>query len=64
MGLIDRCVRIETRQATKDELLSKHTTEHIELLKNTESYNDIELEQLSSKYDSVYIHPVCWKHLI
>jgi len=56
LGLIDRCIKISSRQATKEELLSKHTTEHIDLLESTEHYNDEELEQLSSRYDSIYIH--------
>lgn len=59
MGLIDRCIKIESRHATKDELLLKHTVEHINLLENTRHYSNIELEEMSSKYDSIYIHPVC-----
>lgn len=58
MGLIDRCVRIEARRAEKRELLSKHTAEHIDLLESTENYGVNELERISSKYDSIYIHPV------
>jgi len=58
LGLIDRCVKIEARQATKDELLYKHTAGHVELLESTENYNENQLERTSSKYDSIYIHPV------
>lgn len=58
MGLIDRCVKIETRPAIREELLSKHTAEHVDLLKNTETYCGKKLERMSSKYDSVYLHPV------
>lgn len=60
MGLIDRCIKITTRQATREELLSKHTAQHIDLLKKSEDYSDDKLEHMSSKYDSVYIHPVCF----
>lgn len=59
MGLIDRCIKISSRQATKEELLSKHTAEHIDLLESTEHYNVEKLEQLSSRYDSIYVHNVC-----
>lgn len=33
--------------------------EHIDLLESTEHYNDEQLEQLSSRYDSIYVHNVC-----
>lgn len=63
MGLIDRCIKIKTRQATKEEILSKHTAEHINLLESTENFNSNKLEHVSSKYDSIYVHPVsCFKH--
>lgn len=58
LGLIDRCIKIDTRLATKEELLSKHTAEHVDLLESTENYTDEELERVSSKYDSIYLHPV------
>lgn len=60
MGLIDRCVKIETRHATKEELLSKHTVEHIDLLKSTENLSDEMLENMASNYDSIYFHPVSY----
>ncbi|XP_026812396.1 histone deacetylase 6-like [Rhopalosiphum maidis] len=61
LGLIDRCIKISSRQATKEELLSKHTAEHIDLLESTEHYNDEELEELSSRYDSIYLHHSTYK---
>lgn len=62
--MIDRCIKIETRQATEEEILSKHTAEHINLLESTENFNDNELEHVSSKYDSIYVHPVsCFKRI-
>ncbi|XP_025203106.1 histone deacetylase 6-like [Melanaphis sacchari] len=61
LGLIDRCTKISSRQATKEELLSKHMKEHIDLLESTEHYNDEELEQLSSRYDSIYLHHSTYK---
>ncbi|XP_008185547.1 histone deacetylase 6 isoform X1 [Acyrthosiphon pisum] len=56
LGLINRCIKISSRQATKEELLSKHTVEHIDLLESTEHYNDEKLEKFSSRYDSIYVH--------
>lgn len=64
LGLIDRCIKIDTRQATKEEILTKHTAEHINLLEKTENSNDRELEHISSKYDSIYIHPVRRKQIL
>ncbi|XP_012278697.1 histone deacetylase 6 isoform X2 [Orussus abietinus] len=58
LGLVERCKRIESRHATDDELLLKHTRTQIDFLKATEKCNDVEkLEKLSSKYDAIYIHP-------
>ncbi|XP_050435603.1 polyamine deacetylase HDAC10-like [Adelges cooleyi] len=56
LGLIERCVRIETRPATREELLCVHTAKHIDRLKETENYSEQDLEQLSSEYDSIYLH--------
>ncbi|KAE9544638.1 hypothetical protein AGLY_000180 [Aphis glycines] len=61
LGLIDRCIKIPSRHATKEELLSKHMVEHIDLLESTEHYNDEQLEQLSSRYDSIYVHNSTYK---
>ncbi|XP_055910185.1 histone deacetylase 6 isoform X1 [Eupeodes corollae] len=58
LGLLDRCQRIPSRRATKDEILLKHTDEHYELLKTTANMKDeAKLEDLSSQFDSIYLHP-------
>jgi len=58
MKLFERCKQLEPRMATKEEILMKHTAEHYELLKSTSNCTDEEhLEDLSSKYDAIYIHP-------
>ncbi|KAG5326611.1 HDAC6 deacetylase, partial [Pseudoatta argentina] len=60
LGLVQRCKLIEPRRATENELLSKHSKKQIDILKATDDAMDSEnLELLSSKYDCVYIHPVC-----
>jgi histone deacetylase 6 len=61
LNLIKRCKYIPSRKAEYHELLLKHTPAHIELLKSTENYNNVhELEELSSKYDAIYFHPVSY----
>lgn len=60
LGLVQRCKLIEPRYATENELLSKHSQKQIDILKATDGSMDSEnLELISSKYDCVYIHPVC-----
>lgn len=60
LGLIERCLKIEGRLATNNELLTKHSQEMIDILKSTDdSYDNDVLETLSSKFDAVYFHPVC-----
>lgn len=59
LKLIERCKPISSRSATIDEVLIKHTKEHYDVLKATSDSTDNEqLEDLSSRYDAVYIHPV------
>lgn len=58
LKLLERCKELKPRMATKDEVLSKHTEEQYELLKSTKnSQKEDELEELSSHYDAIYIHP-------
>ncbi|VVC32623.1 Histone deacetylase superfamily,Histone deacetylase domain [Cinara cedri] len=65
LGLIDRCVKIDARPATREELLSKHTIEHVDLLKSTQDLHDEELlENISSEYDSIYLHPFTYKQCL
>lgn len=60
LGLVQRCKLIKARLATENELLMKHSQKHIDILKATDGCTDSEnLELLSSKYDAVYVHPVC-----
>ncbi|KAJ8257781.1 hypothetical protein GJAV_G00189620 [Gymnothorax javanicus] len=56
-GLLSRCVRIEARAATEDELLLVHTREYVELMKSTQNMTQNNLKVLSDNYDSVYLHP-------
>jgi hypothetical protein len=55
---------LEPREATEEEILMKHSVEQIEILKATSECQDEEfLEELSSRYDAIYIHPVSRKVL-
>lgn len=59
LQLIERCHPIRSRPATIDEILLKHTQQQYDILKETENESDEnKLEELSSHYDAIYIHPV------
>ncbi|XP_054652380.1 histone deacetylase 6 isoform X2 [Dunckerocampus dactyliophorus] len=55
--LLSRCVRVQARAATDEELLLVHTKDYIGLMKSTQTMSKTELHNLSDKYDSVYFHP-------
>lgn len=59
LRLLERCTRIAARPGTEDEVLLKHTQEQFDLLKATSKCADdlARLEELSSHYDAIYIHP-------
>ncbi|XP_051951116.1 histone deacetylase 6 isoform X1 [Xyrauchen texanus] len=56
-GLLARCVRVEARAVSEEELLLTHTKEYVELMKSTQKMSEEELKTLANKYDSVYLHP-------
>lgn len=59
LGLLERCTKLQCRSATNDEILMKHSQETIDLLKSTDSVQNADyLENMSSKFDGVYFHPV------
>ncbi|XP_072222658.1 histone deacetylase 6 isoform X2 [Leuresthes tenuis] len=55
--LLERCVTVEPREAAEEELLLAHTKDYIDLMKSTLTMTPTELQTLSNKYDSVYLHP-------
>ncbi|XP_037936783.1 histone deacetylase 6 isoform X2 [Teleopsis dalmanni] len=58
LDLVDRCKQIASRPASKDEIMLLHSEEHYKLLEKTSGVVDDEkMEDLSSQYDSIYIHP-------
>uniref|UniRef100_A0A1B0FAE5 Protein deacetylase HDAC6 n=1 Tax=Glossina morsitans morsitans TaxID=37546 RepID=A0A1B0FAE5_GLOMM len=58
LNLIARCKLLSSRRATKDEVMLLHSEEHYKLLEQTSDDRDeTKMEDLSSKFDSIYIHP-------
>ena len=59
LGLLERCLTIQPISATKHQIFLKHTEEHYEKLRATSGVRDADkLEEISSHYDAIYIHPV------
>ncbi|KAM9475391.1 histone deacetylase 6 [Clarias gariepinus] len=56
-GLLSRCVPVETRAASDEELSLVHTKEYIDLVWSTQKMTEEELKCVSDRYDSVYLHP-------
>ncbi|XP_047221732.1 histone deacetylase 6 isoform X2 [Girardinichthys multiradiatus] len=55
--LLSLCVTVEPREATEEELLLVHTKHYIDAVKSTQTMTQTELQSLSERYDSVYLHP-------
>lgn len=66
LKLVDRCIVLDPVRASVEEVLRLHSREHYNLLKKTSQMtNEEELEELSSRYDSIYLHPVIFQfHLL
>ncbi|KAF4520113.1 hypothetical protein B566_EDAN010269 [Ephemera danica] len=61
LGLLNRCLSLDPISADEGDIIAVHTQELLNLLKGTRESTDIEkLEQLSSDYDAVYIHPTSY----
>jgi len=60
-GLVERCHRIESRQATPDELRLLHTEEHILKMQNTARLKTADLEDLQDRFNSVYLHKATYE---
>ncbi|KAG7171304.1 histone deacetylase 6-like [Homarus americanus] len=63
LGLLNRCETLVSRAATEEELLKVHSIAHLGLLWSTMGETDTEkLEQLSSHFDSIYLHPSTYEN--
>ncbi|KAK7602688.1 hypothetical protein V9T40_006662 [Parthenolecanium corni] len=61
LNLLDRCKRIPSQNATTEELSLLHTENIISMLQECENKSEEELEDFSSRYDSVYINKDTYK---
>ncbi|XP_072939655.1 histone deacetylase 6 [Epargyreus clarus] len=58
LGLIDQCLQFPPRAASKAELNVLHSPSVYELLEKTHNNQNVEyLEEVSSRFDAVFIHP-------
>ncbi|XP_023189766.1 histone deacetylase 6 isoform X1 [Xiphophorus maculatus] len=55
--LLSLCVTVEPREATEEELLLAHTKLYVDAMRATRTMTQTELQSLSDRYDSVYLHP-------
>uniref|UniRef100_A0A3Q1J1X1 Protein deacetylase HDAC6 n=1 Tax=Anabas testudineus TaxID=64144 RepID=A0A3Q1J1X1_ANATE len=55
--LLSQCIRVEVRVSTEDELLLSHMKHYVDLMRSTQTMSESELQTLSEKYDSIYLHP-------
>ncbi|XP_068188316.1 histone deacetylase 6 isoform X2 [Antennarius striatus] len=54
--LLSRCIRVEPREATEEELLLVHRKPYVDLMRSTQTMTESELRTLSETYDSIFIH--------
>uniref|UniRef100_A0A3B4ZFW8 Protein deacetylase HDAC6 n=1 Tax=Stegastes partitus TaxID=144197 RepID=A0A3B4ZFW8_9TELE len=54
--LLSLCVQVEVTTSAEDELLLAHTKQYVDLMRSTQTMTQTELQTLSNKYDSVYLH--------
>ncbi|ESP03569.1 hypothetical protein LOTGIDRAFT_137337, partial [Lottia gigantea] len=53
--LLQRCLRVQSREATLDELATIHSIDYINDLKLTREMSDFELRNLQTKFNSIYL---------
>lgn len=58
LNLIDQCKKLSSRKATKEEVLAIHDEKTYTILESTKgNKSEADLENLSSNYNAIYIHP-------
>ena len=60
-GVLERCLRLEGRSATEEELLLVHTEDHINHMKQTQTMSNKELYRLKESLNSVYFHSTTYE---
>nr|XP_033779735.1 histone deacetylase 6 isoform X2 [Geotrypetes seraphini] len=56
-GLLERCVLVQAHAASDEEILLVHSQKYLELMKSTQTMEQVELKALADTYDSVFLHP-------
>ncbi|XP_038054576.1 histone deacetylase 6-like [Patiria miniata] len=56
MGLVQRCLRVESRRATTEELHWCHSAEYIERLQAMQENTSRELYKMQDDFNSIYLH--------
>ncbi|NWX99061.1 HDA10 deacetylase, partial [Nothoprocta ornata] len=59
--LVERCVRVPAREASEEEILLVHSSEHLEVAKSTQTMNEEELKSVSGNYDAFFFHPSTYR---
>ena len=60
LGLLGRCIRLESRMSTREELKMCHDEKLLDLLESTAEMSVEQLKKVSSKFDCLYIHTNSW----
>lgn len=55
-GLLERCVPVQVREATEEEILLVHSSDYLESVKTTQAMNTAELKAFSDNFDVAYFH--------
>ena len=61
LGLLERCERVAAREVTREEIRLCHEEDLLEVLEATPAMTEKELQETSSKFDCLYLHPASWK---
>lgn len=55
-GLLERCKRIQSREATEEELLLIHTEDHIRKMKGTQKMSNRDLHRFKENFNSIFFN--------
>lgn len=56
-GLVERCLRLEARQASRKQLLMLHDGPYVDLMASLPKMKQSTLNELQNRYGSVYLCP-------
>lgn len=62
-GVLDRCHRLDARDATREELLWLHKADYIDEIAVTAGKKQSTLNQLERQYGSIFICPETYRYL-